>query len=155
MKRTDFSKESEIVDENFGDYIKKYGGKAAGLFLARKILSTNQFLESTLESPIVPDYSLFKTSLYDIAERILKEKLPEPLKRYTQEHPNDIFVQEDEEALLITDISRILFNEGDFTHELEEGLRSSRRKFSRESNFRKSKFLRASKYVAFSGINYC
>ena len=74
MKRFDFSKESEIIGVNFKDYIMQYGGKAAGLFLAKKIFYDESGYSLLPDSPIIPVYVAFRTDLYNIAERILKEK---------------------------------------------------------------------------------
>jgi len=140
MIKTHFSRESEIINRDFSDYISEYGGKAAGLFLARKIFFNNKGYSLIEGSPKIPLYSLFRTSLYNEAERIIKEKIPQPLDRYKEEHPNDIFVESDEEALLRTNVSGILFNDENFMKELERGLKPCRENFLKYSNYQEIKF---------------
>jgi hypothetical protein len=140
MIRIDFPKESKIVEEDFSKVIKDFGGKAAGLLLANKIFFDRRGDSLLPDSPKIPKYFVFRTALYEIAERILREKIPKPLDRYKEEFPNDNFVESDEEALLRTNVSRILFNDEDFMQELERGLRSCRNKFKKDLNYKEAEF---------------
>jgi len=82
----------------------------------------------------IPGFVPIKTALYEVAERVLREKVPEPLKRYNEENPSNTFVETDEEALLRSDLSGILFEDREFREELERNLRRCRRKFGRASH---------------------
>ncbi|MEK6955835.1 MAG: hypothetical protein AABW52_04200, partial [Nanoarchaeota archaeon] len=109
MKRTDFSRESQIVGRDFNELIRKYGGKAAGLHLAEKIFHDSRNFMS--DSPIIPRSAAITTSLYDIAESILKNAIPKPLEWYKEKYKNNPSwqVNNDKTAILNSDISDVLY----------------------------------------------
>ncbi|MEK6948520.1 MAG: hypothetical protein AABX19_04750 [Nanoarchaeota archaeon] len=129
MKRTDFSRESQIVGRDFNELIRKYGGKAAGLHLAEKIFHDSRNFMS--DSPIIPRSAAITTSLYDIAESILKNAIPKPLEWYKEKYKNNPSwqVNNDKTAILNSDISDVLYTDENFMKELNKNLKNCRRKF--------------------------
>ncbi len=76
VRRTDFSRESAFLGQDFKKLLEETGGKAAGLKLLEKCIEKFGDYKGRLG---IPKYSVVPTSFWDEAETVLKRELEDPI----------------------------------------------------------------------------